>query len=68
MGLIGSGSLLICCRSDITERLMVRIAEAGIGVTCIGEVLGAGRGIEALKEGRPADWPRFKVDEISRLF
>jgi hydrogenase maturation factor len=68
MGLIGSGSLLICCQSDTSERLMVSIAEAGIGVTCIGEVLAAGRGIEALEEGRPADWPRFKVDEISRLF
>ena len=68
MGLIGSGSLLICCRSDTTQPLMGRIAEAGIDVTCIGEVLKAGRGIEAMDKGRPAEWPRFKVDEISRLF
>jgi hypothetical protein len=47
---------------------MLRIAEAGVDVTCIGEVLAAGRGIEAMEKGRPADWPRFKVDEISRLF
>jgi hydrogenase maturation factor len=68
MGLIGSGSLLICCRSDTAERLMVRMAETGIDVACIGEVLGAGRGIEALEEGRPVNWPKFKVDEIARLF
>ena len=47
---------------------MGRVAEAGIDVTCIGEVLKAGRGIEAMDKGRPAEWPRFKVDEISRLF
>ncbi len=68
MGLIGSGSLLICCRRGTAENLMVRMAEAGISVACIGEVLEAGRGIEALNEGRPVQWPRFKVDEIARLF
>jgi hydrogenase maturation factor len=68
MGLIGSGSLLICCHRDTTERLMACITEAGIDVTCIGEVVKAGRGVEALDEGSPAKWPRFEVDEISRLF
>lgn len=68
MGLIGSGSLLICCHRDTTERLMARITAAGIDVTCIGEVLKAGRGIEAMDEDGPAKWPRFEVDEISRLF
>ncbi|UCD31893.1 MAG: HAD-IA family hydrolase [Desulfobacterales bacterium] len=68
IGLIGSGSLLICCSRDTTEGLMARIKEAGIDVTCIGEVLKAGRGIEALDQDSPAEWPRFEVDEISRLF
>jgi len=68
MGLIGSGSLLICCHRDTTERLMARITGAGIDVTCIGEVLKEGRGIEALDDDSPAEWPRFEVDEISRLF
>ncbi|MFC1515724.1 HAD-IA family hydrolase [Thermodesulfobacteriota bacterium] len=67
-GLIGSGSLLICCRKKHTENLMASISDAGIDVACIGEVLEAGRGIEATSQGRPAEWPRFEVDEISRLF
>lgn len=68
IGLIGSGSLLICCRKDEAEHLMSRIQDAGIDVTCIGEVLEAGRGIEALKQEKPAYWPCFEVDEITRLF
>ena len=70
LGLIGSGSLLICCERDHCEELMRSIREAGIAVTCIGEVLDKGAGIEAvdLKRGRPAELPRFEVDEIARLF
>jgi hydrogenase expression/formation protein HypE len=67
-GLIGSGSLLICCRKGHAEKLMADVRDAGIDVTCIGEVLAAGRGIEAVKQGKPAEWPRFEVDEITRLF
>jgi len=68
IGLIGSGSLLICCRKDEAESLMASIQDAGIDVTCIGEVLEAGRGIEAMKQKSPAKWPCFEVDEITRLF
>lgn len=68
LGLIGSGSLLICCRADAYEGLMTRIQNTDIRVTCIGEVLEAGRGIEAVKDGSPAKWPRFEVDELARLF
>ncbi len=68
LGLIGSGSLLICCRNSGCESLMASIRDAGIDVTCIGEVLERGQGIIALKEGRPALWPQFEADEIARLF
>jgi HAD superfamily hydrolase (TIGR01549 family) len=68
IGLIGSGSLLICCRKDEVEHLMSRIQGAGIDVTCIGEVLEAGRGIKAVKQEKPVYWPCFEVDEITRLF
>jgi hydrogenase maturation factor len=68
LGLIGSGSLLICCRNDEAEHLMSRIQGAGIDVTCIGEVLEPGRGIKAVKQEKPASWPCFEVDEITRLF
>jgi hydrogenase maturation factor len=67
-GLIGSGSLLICCRADHCSRLTADLAAADITVARIGEVLGAGRGVEAYENGRRVEWPRFEVDEITRLF
>ena len=68
MGLIGSGSLLICCRKNDTDRLIKQIQDAGIKVACIGEVMESGQGIEAERIGRPVPWPSFEVDEITRLF
>jgi len=68
LGLIGSGSLLICCRQTGCKSLMKSIRQAGIEVTCIGEVLEKGQGIAAFKNGRKVAWPQFEVDEITRLF
>ena len=68
LGLIGSGSLLICCRKTVSNKLVKRIQDAGIQVACIGEILEPGQGISAIKNGKPAEWPRFDVDEITRLF
>lgn len=68
VGLIGSGSLLICCRKNVCEKLMASIHKAGIGVTLIGEVLEKGRGIETLRQNSLVKWPEFEVDEITRLF
>jgi hydrogenase expression/formation protein HypE len=68
LGLIGSGSLLICCRPDHCKRLTARIRAAGIAVTEIGVVGRAGSGIEAHASGRTRSWPAFEVDEITKLF
>jgi hydrogenase maturation factor len=68
LGLIGSGSLLICCRNASCKSLITSIQDAGIDVTCIGQVLKKGQGVIALKKGRPAIWPQFEADEIARLF
>lgn len=68
LGLIGSGSLLICCRSKHADRLEGDLRRAGVQVTCIGEVAEKGSGVRGFKSGRPARWPRFEVDEIARLF
>lgn len=68
LGLIGSGSLLICCRQTGCQSLMSIIRDAGIDVTCIGEVLEKGQGIAAVKKAQPTPWPQFEVDEITRLF
>jgi len=68
MGLIGSGSLLICSRKNETETLMERIRDAGIDIARIGEVMEIGRGVEAVSKAGPAVWPSFEVDEITRLY
>jgi hydrogenase expression/formation protein HypE len=68
LGLIGSGSLLICCRPDNCRRLMERLTTAGIDVARIGSVGPRGTGVTARHRGQPADWPVFEVDEIARLF
>jgi hydrogenase maturation factor len=68
LGLIGSGSLLICCRPAAVARLAARLRAAGIPAAEIGRVGERGRGIEARRRGRPARWTAFEVDEIARLF
>ena len=68
MGLIGSGSLLICCRKDTSKDLLDRLAAADITATGIGEVLEPGRGVAAFENGKPAQWPHFNVDEITHLY
>ncbi len=68
LGLIGSGSLLICCNPDTKDEILTGIRKAGIDATCIGEVLENGEGVVAMDGLNPVEWPTFKVDEIARLF
>jgi hydrogenase maturation factor/beta-phosphoglucomutase-like phosphatase (HAD superfamily) len=68
LGLIGSGSLLICCRKAGCEKLMADVRDAGIETACIGEVMDRGQGVDAYKKNRPVSWPAFEVDEITKLF
>jgi hydrogenase expression/formation protein HypE len=68
LGLIGSGSLLICCRPDDAPRLVTGLEQNDIAVTDIGTVTAGPPGIDAVENGSPAPWPRFDVDEITRLF
>jgi hydrogenase expression/formation protein HypE len=72
LGLIGSGSLLICCRPEATQALSDQLHAAGIQASCIAEVISAPPSgealVRALSDGRPTVWPQFEVDEITRLF
>ncbi len=68
LGLIGSGSLLICCRPEHSKALEKELMARGIDVACIGEVGGAGKGIIAFDNGVAAAWPRFETDEITKLY
>ena len=67
LGLIGSGSLLITCSPGESGALLRAVAGEGIEVAVIGEVLGEGEGVEALRDGGAAEWPRFERDEVARL-
>ncbi len=67
LGLIGSGSLLICCRPDESAALAAALRQAGIAATLIGAVGGPGTGVTALENGRAASWPHFVTDEAARL-
>lgn len=68
LGLIGSGSLLICCHPDSSEQLQKKLEAAGIEIALIGTVIDGTPGVVA-KDGKAIiDWPRFVVDEITRLF
>ena len=68
LGLLGSGSLLIACKNDGCELLMSEIQQAGIQVSCIGEVLEEGFGIEAFsKSDRSVQWPHVETDELTRM-
>jgi hydrogenase maturation factor/beta-phosphoglucomutase-like phosphatase (HAD superfamily) len=68
LGLIGSGSLLICCRNADSRELMQQIDTAGVEITCIGEVSGKGQEIRAYRGKKKVHWPNFEVDEITKLF
>jgi len=67
LGLIASGSLLVCCRPHETEALLRALDRESIAATVIGEVSESGGGVTALEHGLPALWPEFDADEAARL-
>ena len=67
LGLIASGSLLVCCRPSEAEALTMALHDALIEAVEIGEVGEPGDGVTALDRGRPAAWPEFAADEAARV-
>jgi len=67
LGLIGSGSLLICCRPEAVDRLLSVLAALPVPATVIGRVSQGGPSVRATRAGRTAAWPRFDRDEAARL-
>ena len=47
---------------------MQKIKNAGIEVTKIGEIVGQGTGVMASNHDKPVPWPRFEVDELTKLY
>ncbi len=68
LGLIASGSLLICCHQANCEGLIKTVQQANIEITMIGEVLAPGTGVKATRGDLPTTWPQFATDEITQLF
>lgn len=67
LGLIGSGSLLICCSAGGGAGLMERLRGEGIPCALVGELGEPGGGIEAHRSGRSAPFPEEGPDELTRL-
>jgi len=68
LGLIGSGSLLICCRRNTSDTFIEKIGDAGIEIACVGEIIDSGQGVIAYEDQSQINWPVFEVDEITKLF
>jgi HAD superfamily hydrolase (TIGR01509 family) len=67
LGLIASGSLLICCDPAEAGALAGALDAAGIPAAEIGELTEEGAGVVALERDLPAPWPEFATDEAARL-
>jgi HAD superfamily hydrolase (TIGR01509 family) len=67
LGLIASGSLLVCCTPADAAALVAELGAAGIPCTEVGELTEEGAGVVALERDRPAPWPEFATDEAARL-
>ena len=67
LGLIASGSLLVCCDPEEAPALLAALAAAGIAGADIGELTEEGAGVVALERDLPAPWPHFATDEAARL-
>lgn len=67
LGLIGSGSLIICCKAKGCKELIRRLDAAGIAAAVIGEVGEEGEGILPLGNSS-RELPIFEVDEITKLY
>ncbi len=67
LGLIGSGSLLVCCRPEESAALLAALRAAGIAAVVIGSLGEPGARVTARERGRPAPWPAFAADEAARL-
>ena len=67
LGLIASGSLLICCQPEGARQLMAEMGKNGIPITDIGEVTDQPAGVTAHDRADRVPFPEFAVDEMTRL-
>ncbi|MBI3609225.1 MAG: hydrogenase expression protein [Nitrospirae bacterium] len=68
LGLIASGSLLLSVHPEDTPSILKALHRDGIEAAWIGHVVSKKKGVLIRRHGRWAPLPRFKRDEIARLF
>lgn len=68
LGTIASGALLATAAPEHVEILSGEWAAAGYSAAVIGRIEPAEQGVSAHRSGEPCPFPRFAVDEITKLF
>lgn len=68
LGVLASGALLATLAAEDAPALLDAWRSAGLAAAQIGLASGRGAPLTARRGGLPADFPRFAVDEIARLF
>ena len=68
LGLIGSGSLLICCKPEYTDKLAERVRKVGVEIVSIGTVADPGTGVRGYQGNEECDFPEFAVDELTKFY
>ena len=68
LGVIASGALLITIDPAFEGRTLARLRATRIPATRIGTVVPKRSGVTLIQEGRARPFPRFVVDELTKLF
>ncbi len=68
LGTIASGALLATAAPADAEILIGEWAAAGYDATIIGRIEPVDQGVSAHRSGDPGSFPRFAMDEITKLF
>ena len=67
LGLIASGALLIMTSKKEADRVLARVAEAGIPAAVIGEITEKHRGVKMLTAQGMEDLPLYEQDELTKI-
>ena len=68
LGVISSGTLLLCVAPDRTRAVRDAIEKCGVACVDIGEMLPPERGVVLVRDSREVPMPVYPQDEITRLW
>lgn len=67
LGLIASGTLLVCAEPGRADAVIEAVREAGVGCEAIGQVEDGTAEVVAVRDGTRELMPRYDQDELTRL-